>query len=560
VTVQEHIDKCWGALDKEYTSFKGHHRDLQKYLQPRRGRFQVDESGNAGSKKHNYILNGTGIYAQRALSSGMMAGLTSPARPWLKLITRDPEMREYRPAKVWLQMVTRLMQTVFSRCNLYDSLPMVYTEMGIFGQGPMSVLNDFDTVITTKQYTVGSYRIACDQKGVVDTFYRKVPMTVKQLVEMFGLRKDNLRNEGVSQRVNDLWDKGDYYQMIPVIHAVEPRMERKFDGLGNQNMPWMSAYVEEGEDDTILRHSGFDRMRVLCPRWESLDDSAYASACPGMDTLADVQQLQKEELMKNEGLSKQNAPPLKAPNALQSSQVNLLAGQVTFFDQDPDMRFEPVYQVQPDISGLVLDLQRFEDRIRTGLYADMFLMLYSLHNNPAMTATEVQERHSEKLLLLGPVLERINNQGLDPLVDITFERMLQTGLIPPPPPEMFGQELGVEYISVLAQAQRAIGVGNVERFFGFIGGLMQMDPTARHYVDTGATINRYGEMIGAPADMIRDKREVEQLIAAEQQQMAQQQALDVASVGADAMKKASETKMAEGDSALDRVVQGVGAP
>mgnify|MGYP000378984054 CR=1 FL=1 len=52
------------------------------------------------------------------------------------------------------------------------------------------------------------------------------------------------------------------------------------------------------------------------------------------------------------------------------------------------------------------------------------------------TARAVAEKHEEKLLMLGPVLERLHNELLEPLVAFTFERCLQTGILPPPPEEL----------------------------------------------------------------------------------------------------------------------------
>ena len=49
-----------------------------------------------------------------------------------------------------------------------------------------------------------------------------------------------------------------------------------------------------------------------------------------------------------------------------------------------------------------------------------------------MTATEVAERHEEKLLMLRPVLERLHGEILSPLIEITFARMVEAGIVPIP--------------------------------------------------------------------------------------------------------------------------------
>jgi hypothetical protein len=89
-------------------------------------------------------------------------------------------------------------------------------------------------------------------------------------------------------------------------------------------------------------------------------------------------------------------------------------------------------------------------------------MMLANATDTRMTATEVAERHEEKLLMLGPVLERLHNELLDPLIDTTFSRMIEAGAVPPPPEELLGVELNVEYVSVMAQAMKLTGITSIE--------------------------------------------------------------------------------------------------
>ena len=72
-----------------------------------------------------------------------------------------------------------------------------------------------------------------------------------------------------------------------------------------------------------------------------------------------------------------------------------------------------------------------------------------------MTATEIVERHEEKLLMIGPVIERLHNELLEPLIDRTFAYLVKANALPPAPPELQGMDLSVEFVSILAQAQQA---------------------------------------------------------------------------------------------------------
>lgn len=149
--------------------------------------------------------------------------------------------------------------------------------------------------------------------------------------------------------------------------------------------------------------------------------------------------------------------------------------------------------------------------------------------NKSMTATEVAERHEEKLLMLGPALERLHHEGLEPLIDITFNHMLEVGLIPPPPEELAGTNLQVEFVSMLAQAQRAIGASADDRFIGMIQGLSQSHPEALDKLNTDNFIDDYGDKLGVNPGHIRSTEEVVELRQAREQAMAAQAQLDAES-------------------------------
>jgi hypothetical protein len=149
-----------------------------------------------------------------------------------------------------------------------------------------------------------------------------------------------------------------------------------------------------------------------------------------------------------------------------------------------------------------------------------------------MTATEVAERQEEKQLMLGPVLERLHTELLDPLVSHTFARALEANILPPAPEELSGAELQVEFVSMLAQAQKAIEVNAVDRLVGHIGVLAQAGKVdAIDKLDTDKSVERYADHLGVDPDLIVSGDEVALL----RQQRAQQQQAAQAAENADKM-------------------------
>ena len=423
----------WGQLRNERESWMTHWKEISDYLLPRSGRFFVEDR-NRGDKRHNNIYDSTGTRALRVLAAGMMAGMTSPARPWFRLTTSDPQLDESAAVKAWLADVTRLMQMVFAKSNTYRALHSMYEELGAFGTASTIVLADYTSVIHHYPLTTGEFAMAADHRGQVNTLFREFQMTVAQVVREFG-------RSNCSPTVQTLFDRGALEQWVTVMQAIEPRVDRDLTKRDDRNMAWKSIYFEPGgNEDQILRESGFKEFPALCPRWAVSGGDIYGNS-PAMETLGDIKQLQHEQLRKAQGIDYKTKPPLQAPTSLKSRDVDTLPGGISFVDAAaPNGGIRSAFEVNIDLSHLLADIQDVRERIKGSFYADLFLMLAN-GTNPQMTATEVAERHEEKLLMLGPVLERMHNEILDPLIEMTFSRMVEANIVPPPPDELQGMEL-----------------------------------------------------------------------------------------------------------------------
>lgn len=523
------------ALWTERASWDEQWREIATYQTPRASRFFYTDT-NRGQKKHQSIYDNTAIFAHRTLAAGMMSGMTSPARPWFRLALHDTDLMEFPAVKTWLYDVGATLRAIFSASNTYRALHQCYEELGAFGTWANFVRPDFENVIHHYPLTVGEYALATDDKGDVNTLFRRAQMTVAQMVRQFGKAK-------CSQAVQTLYDRGTLDAWVPVYHAVQPREEydpRKKDA---KNMPFMSVYLETQTDtpDQFLSESGFKRFPALCPRWRVVTGNVYGDS-PGMECLGDVKQLQLEQLRKAQAIDYQVNPPLQVPIAYKDQANKRLPGGVMFVDQaGPGGGVRTAYDVNVRLDYLLADIQDTRERIRSAYYADLFLMLA---NQPAggskMTATEVAERHEEKLLMLGPVLERLQNELLSPLIDITFDRAMEAGILPPPPPELQGQELNVEFVSTLAQAQRAVAAAGTDRMLGTIGQAVAIWPEMRHKINALQVVDDYAEFYGVNPRIINPDDVAQQKIAAEQQasQAAQQGAAMAQAV--DSAKTASE--------------------
>jgi len=244
---------------------------------------------------------------------------------------------------------------------------------------------------------------------------------------------------------------------------------------------------------------------------------------PGMEGLGDIKQLQHMQLRKSQAIDYQTKPPLQVPSSMRQREIDWRPGGVTFVDQVGQQNtVSTLFNVGLDINHLVMDMQEVRQRIQSVFHADMFLMLAN-GDTTRMTATEVAARNEEKMLMIGPVLERLQNELLKPLVDTTFIKMIEQGNIAPPPEELQGVELDVEFVSVLAQAQRSIGVNSVDRYMNSIGMIAQMRPEVLDKIDVDNWADSYGDMLGVDPDLIVPSEEVAVIRQQRAEQAAQEQ-------------------------------------
>lgn len=539
------LTQRWGALKTERESWMAHWQEISELILPRSGRFFLTDR-NKGEKRHNRILDSTGTRALRVLAAGMMAGMTSPARPWFRLTTSDAELDEAAAVKTWLADVQRMMQMVFAKSNTYRALHSIYEELGAFGTASSVVVPDFNKVIHHHTLTAGEYAIATDYAGRVNTLFREFQMTAAQMVAEFG-------KANCSRTVQNMYDQGVLDKWVTVVHCIEPRADRDMTKRDARNMPWRSVYFEPGSSEgKLLREAGFREFPALCPRWATSGGDIYGNS-PAMEVLGDVQQLQHEQLRKAEGIDYQTRPPIQVPTSAKGRDLDTLPGGVSYVDTaSPTGGIRSAFDVNLRLDYLLADIQDVRERIRGGFYADLFLMLAG-SDNRNMTATEVAERHEEKLLMLGPVLERLHNEILDPLIEMTFSRLVEANVLPPAPEELQGSELNVEFVSMLAQAQRAIATNSVDRFVNNLGVVAQFKPDVLDKLDADRWADSYADMLGIDPELIVPGKQVALIRQQRAQAQAQAQQAAMMQQGADTAAKLGSIKTNE-DTALTSVM------
>jgi hypothetical protein len=527
--IKARIAQRFEALKNERAPWLAVWRLLADFILPRRFRDQNSQRNRPAP--NDKLINNTPTQAARTLASGLMSGLTSPARPWFRLGV--PGYQSSPDVKLWLNAVEEIIREVLIRSNVYNALAHVFGDLGTFCTAAMIVEEDDKDVLRGYVFPLGSFVLTTSARGQVDGLIRDVPMTVGQVVEQFG-------RDACSLRVRQLHDRGDHDSVIDVIHAVEPSTDYVPDEVGVRGMPWRSVWFEAREnlqDDRFLRVAGFHEFPVMAPRWNVTGTDTYGTG-PGFDALGDAKALQLLEKRKAMVVDRITNPPMVGPTALRAGRPSLAPGDVVFLDKVAGSQgFEPAISIHPSAIGAIDSVIRaHEDRINTAFYADLWLALTMDERKQRATAREVAERHEEKLLALGPTLERLHDELLDKLIERVFSICMRRGLLPPPPEELQGRSIRVEYISTMAVAQRLLGVSSVERLVSFVGNMAAAKPEALDKLNIDKIVDDYAEMLGTSPDLLFSDDQVAQTrtrraqaqAQAQQQQLALQQGPEIA--------------------------------
>lgn len=542
------------------TPFEPHFRELGSYFMPRRSRFSQGKDHQSKESVNKKILNSRPRLALRTMQSGIHAGITSPARPWFRLIPADPDMRDYAPVKEHLHAAQREMRQLLQSSGLYTVLHILWGDLGLFGTDAAILEDDPVHGLYGQALVPGEYWIGSNGRGMVDTLYREYRMTLKQLVGKFVFRNDpNAKPnwEVVSPEIKRMWDQNKYSEKIPVRHLIMPRYERDSRLKTADHKPFMSTYWEAEESTRLLGDLGYDMNPILASRWDVQGTDTYGTS-PAMDALPDAKELQRKERDKAEAIRRMNRPPMNAPVEMRNNPFSLMPEAVNYMN-DPSKGMVPSYQVNPPMADLLNDIDTTETRVDEAMYANLFLMIARLDRRQ-ITAREIDERHEEKLLGLGPVLERQHREKLAVLIRRVYNKVVDSGRVPPLPEEMADLDVQVDYISTLGQAMKAVATGGMERLYGFVGNLSAVDGSVIDKLDNDTAIDEYADMVGVPGNIIRPQEKTDEIrqqrqAQVERQQMIEQgeQVANAAHKGAQAANVLSETDSPRNEDILDQL-------
>ena len=505
-------------LQGQRQNWETHWQEVADYMQPRKA--DVTKTRARGDKRNEMIFDSSPIQAVELLAASLHGMLTNPSTPWFTLRFKEEDMDNEEEAKLWLESATETMYTAFNRSNFQQEIFELYHDLITFGTAAMFIEEDDDDLIKFSTRHINEVFIAENDKGRVDTVYRRFKLSARGAVQKFG--------DKVSPDIMAM-SKKDPYQEVELIHALYPRSDFNPKKKDKANMPFESVYVEY-KNGNELSVSGFKEFPFVVPRYLKASNEIYGRS-PAMTALPDVKMLNEMSKTTIKAAQKQVDPPLLVPDDGFLLPVRTVPGGLNFYRSGTRDRIEPLNIGANNPLGLNMEEQR-RDAIRAVFYVNQLMM----QNGPQMTATEVIQRNEEKMRLLGPVLGRLQSELLKPLIDRVFAILLRNNMLPEAPEFLSGRNVEIEYVSPLAKAQKSSELQSIMRAIEILGSLANVAPVF-DYVNFDNLVKHLADIVGMPQKLLKSQNQVnserQQAQAQAQEQQAMQQMQQVAQAGGD---------------------------
>jgi hypothetical protein len=532
-------ERRWSDLKTERATHEQDWEAIARLIRPQRGGFSLDDPASRTMEKP---LSSAPIMASSNFSAGLYGTLTNPANVWFGLKTSDPDLNAWQPARLWLDTVRDRVLASFAPAvsPFYSATIQAFSDLTAFGNGAQ-----YDELVTEEKkildVTLSLAEVCYDIDGFgrVSEVVRRFHLKPAAAMKMFQGRGE------LPPKIAELAEKGDQTRIVFYHHVLRNDGWRK-GMLGLRGKAWASRYTCE-IDGALVREAGYAEMPFFAPRWEVDTGQVYGTG-PGFIALASARAHQRMDEATLRAAQRAADPTILAPDRGDwPLNGRIRPGAVVY--GGIDVRGNPMLRPL-DLSGST-GLTMEEKRAKMEEIKDAFhYTLMSLQGRTGMTATEVLAITEERQRLYAPHMGRVQEEFLAPKIARRFGLLWRAGQLPPPPPDMQGVDLQVDYQSAAAAAQKSAEGVRALQIVADLAPLAQLDPSYIDYVNPDGLVQTLMEARGAPARMMRSREEVEAIRQQRAEQQQAMQAMQMAQAGAGALKDAAGAQaMLQGDPA-----------
>lgn len=516
-------------------------QDVSKYVCPRKA--YVTREKVQGEKLDSDVYDSTAVTANNVLAAGLHSYLTNPSQRWfvLRLRNSDNVSKEIRD---WVYAVENRIYDVLNITNFAHEIHESYLDFGPFGMLALCIESDPKTHVRFHSRPPKEIYIEEDNTGRVGVVYRLFSLTVRQAYEEWG--------DAAGKEVVDKFKQGLYLDRIDILHYIGPRYDYDPAKKDVTNMPFESCYVLVKTEE-IIEQGGYRSMPILTPRYTKSSGEVYGIG-PGQMVYPEVSMVNRMVLTMIRSAEKMCDPPVILPHKDFLQPMKYYPGAINYKTGGSPMDKIEFLMSHGNIPINMEIVQQTREVIKSAFNVNLFLLLEEQKRAGNMTATEVTQRNSEKLLILAPVLGRLISELLNPLIQRVIEILAEADQLPKPPqsyidlvandPEAAAYK--IVYTSPLAKSQRMEDLKSITTLMTIVGESAQFKPEILDNIDIDQVFGISVDILNAPTAIMLDPKKVKAIREARAQQMQAQQQLQAANMMAQtAMQGASAGKTAK---------------
>ena len=522
----------WGVLKGQRSTWDSFWQDIADYVMPRKGEI-TEKMYHPDTIKQDRLYDSTAIRANQVLANGQLTWMTPLETPWFAF-EAPYEMKGDDEVDIWYQECTTIALLEMARSNFYSEIHELYLDRGCFGTAMLYCEAGYKKALHFECHEVGTYSIAEDDEKLVDTVYRDFEWTVRQIIQHFP-------DENIPDEVKKLAKEGKVDERRTIVHGVFPRQEsdKEWGRRDAISKPFASIYIDK-QSQSILLESGYDENPYMVTRYLRWQHSPYGY-CPSWTALPDARQANFLEQHMDALAELQAFPRLLYPSGMEGT-VDLRAAGVTYFDaHNPQAKPEEWgtqgrYDIGLDRS------ERKRKAINDAYHVDLFQMFSN--TDKEMTAREVGERASEKLIQFSPTFARMTTELYNPLLSRVFGLLLRQGKFPEPPEGVIvesAEGLAIQLPEVGYSSRIALAIKGLEnnalfRQLEMIMPILQLDQSVADNYDFDTIVREASRNDGLPPNWMKKQDEVQKIREKREAQLQKQMEAEQAAQSAQAIQ------------------------
>jgi hypothetical protein len=232
--LSKELFRRYQKLKSQRANWESHWQEVADYMIPRKA--DITKTRSTGDKRTERIFDSSPLHAVELLAASLHGMLTNPSVPWFYLALKNVSPQNKDATDTWLQDTTERMYDVFNRSNFQQEIFELYHDLITFGTAAMYIEEDAEDLVRFSTRHIGEIFIAENNKGKIDTIFRKFKIDARSAVNLFG-------SANLSVQLNSIANK-DPYQQVEILHVLYPRDSFDPKKKDAKNMPFESVYME----------------------------------------------------------------------------------------------------------------------------------------------------------------------------------------------------------------------------------------------------------------------------------------------------------------------------